>query len=139
MGERDNPHSFFIMILTKDNFIIFAAHYYDNATCTNTEEFLSDLNHFKYLKKLFSRYRDNGDLKERLIINHITIILNLFGTEPAVKMLFHKTEIDTWSYLKTFLLFLNVMPDIIQDIEPKSIISADIPIDINIANILRKI
>lgn len=127
------------MMLTKENFIIFAAHYYDNATCTNTEEFLSDLNHFKYLKKLFSRYRDNGDLKERLIINHLTIIINLFGTEPAVKMLFHKTEENTWSYLKTFLLFLNAMPDIITDVDSKTIISADIPINIEIANILTKI
>ena len=127
------------MILTKENFLLYAAHYYENATCFNTEEFFSDLNHFKYLKKLFSRYNTSKDLKERLILNHLTIIMNLFGAEAGVKMLFLKMEPKNWSQLKTFLLFLNLMPDVITNYMDKPIISADIPIDLNIANTLRTI
>lgn len=127
------------MKLTANNFVLYAAHYYDNSTSLDTEEFFSDLNHFKYLKKLFSRYADNNDLKERLILNHITIIINLFGVEHGVKMLFHKLQKRDWPALKTFLIFLNAMPEIISDIEDYIIISSDIPIDINVAKLIRKI
>ena len=127
------------MILTKENFLLYAAHHYENATCFNTEEFSSDLNNFRYLKKLFSRYHTSKDLKERLILNHLIIIINLFGVEPGVKMLFLKMEPKNWSQLKTFLIFLNMMPEVIHDYCHRTIVSADIPLDLNIVAALRNI
>ena len=65
--------------LTEDNFILYAAKCYDNPNCHNINEFYDDLNKFKYLKKLFYRYRVDGVLKERLITNHIIVLQNVFG------------------------------------------------------------
>jgi hypothetical protein len=96
--------------LNGDNFELFAAHYYNNPQCSNTEEFYEDLNRFKYLKRLLRRYIKDGDLQERLVLNHIIIIYNVFGIPAANKMMFHKMEIEYWSAIKTFLVYLNYLP-----------------------------
>jgi len=74
--------------LDNSNFLLYAAKHYDNPQCFDTKEFYDDLKRFKYLKRLFNRYKETGDLKERLIINHLQVIYNLFGVEPSTRMLF---------------------------------------------------
>ena len=96
--------------LTEDNFVLFAMKYYDNPHCKGLNEFNDDLKRFRYLKRLFRKYRVGSGLKERLIVNHIIVIYNLFGVEASTKMLFFKIDEKFWPQLKSFLLFLNFMP-----------------------------
>lgn len=126
------------MNLTEGNFELFAAKYYNNPSCLDTEEFFEDLHLFKYLKRLFNRYKDSGELRERLILNHIIIIYNLFGNEAATKMLFLKME-DHWSSLKSFLEYLNLMPSVIYDVDSRHIITENIPRDYKVWKILKEI
>lgn len=122
------------------NFLLFAAKHYDNPSCFDTLEFYEDLNRFKYLKRLFSRYDETNELKERLILNHIIIIYNLFGVEAATKMLFFKLK-GYYHYLKPFLVLLNYCPDKVFGIgiENKTIITSDILMDPVIVKALRGI
>ena len=96
------------MVLTESTFLLYAAHYYDNPHCSDVAEFEEDLKRFQYLRKLFGRYRQDGDLKERLILNHLIIIYNVFGPE-ATHMLFMKLH-EYHEYLKPFVEYLNFMP-----------------------------
>mgnify|MGYP001027062171 FL=1 len=96
--------------LNDDNFVLFAAKYYDNPQSMNTDEFYEDLNRFKYLKKLFNRY-EQGDLQERLILNHIIVLSNIFGVRPAVLMLYFKLAEKHHNALRTFLVYLNYIVD----------------------------
>ena len=97
--------------LTEDNFIIYAIKHYDNPSCRGMNEFMDDLKRFKYLKRLFRKHSAGKGLKERLIVNHLIIIYNLFGPEAATRMLFFKIEKKFWTQLKTFLVFLNYLPE----------------------------
>jgi hypothetical protein len=94
---------------------LYAAKYYDNPECFDTEEFFTDLKRFKYLKRLFNKYKDCGELKERLILNHIIVIYNVFGVEPATRMLFFRLG-DHYEYLKPFLEFLGYLPKSVNNI-----------------------
>ena len=96
--------------LTDDNFVLYAMRFYDNPGCRGLVEFEDDLKRFRYLKRLFRKYRAGSGLKERLIINHLVVLYNLFGIEAATNMLFFKIDQKHWPQLKSFLLFLNVMP-----------------------------
>ena len=96
--------------LTEDNFVLYAMKHYDNPGCKGLTEFNDDLKKFRYLKRLFRKYKAGSGLKERLIINHIVVIYNLFGNEAATKMLFFKIDKKHWPQLKSFLIYLNVMP-----------------------------
>jgi len=96
--------------LNNDNFVLFASRHYNNNQCTDVEEFYEDLQRFKYLKRLLSRY-EQGDLQERLILNHLIVIHNVFGIEPANKMVFYKVENRHWPALKTFLIYLNYLKE----------------------------
>lgn len=125
--------------LTEDNFIMYAIKHYDDPNCRGMNEFLDDLKRFKYIKRLFRKHSAGKELKERLIINHLIIIYNLFGPEAATRMLFFKTEKRFWSQLKTFLVFLNYMPEVILVSPAVTIRSSDIPIDQEVATSLRKI
>jgi hypothetical protein len=122
------------------NFLLFAAKNYDNPSCFDTLEFYEDLNRFKYIKRLFSRYEETKDLKERLILNHIIVLYNVFGVPATTKMLFFKLE-KYHSYLIPFLIFLNYCPNIVPGIglEGKTIKVSDIPLDSQIVEALRKI
>jgi len=126
-----------IFDLNDDNFLMYAIKQYDNPACKGLVEFQEDLKRFKYIKRLLSRYRAGKGLKERLILNHIIVINNLFGPEACVKMMFYKMDKKYWPEIKTFLVFLNIMPSdvILYD----GIRDTDVPIDMYIANILRKI
>lgn len=126
--------------LDETNFMLYAAKHYDNPHCYDTLEFYDDLNRFKYLKRLFNRYEETGELKDRLIINHLTIIYNIFGAEPATRMLFLKLK-GHYHFLKPFLVLMGYMPDVVRSIgiEGKDVISSDIPMDEKIVEMLRQI
>jgi hypothetical protein len=99
------------MILTESTFLLFASKYYDNPNCTDTVEFYEDLKRFQYLRKLFGRYKQDNDLKERLILNHLIVIYNIFGPE-ATNMLFMKLH-EYHEFLKPFVVYLNFMPSVV--------------------------
>lgn len=100
------------MILTESTFLLYASKHYDNPQCSDISEFEEDLKRFQYLRKLFGRYRQDADLKERLILNHMIIVYNVFGLE-ATNMLFMKLH-EFHDCLKPFVEYLNYMPEIIQ-------------------------
>ena len=100
------------MNLTESTFLLYAMKYYDNPQCTDMSEFEEDIKRFQYLRKLFSRYRHDNDLKERLILNHMIVIFNVFGVD-GTNMLFLKLH-EFHSYLKPFVEYLNYMPQILQ-------------------------
>ena len=94
------------MKLTKDNLVLYAAQHYQNPRCIDSEEFFEDLKKIKYIKRLLNRYRDTGVLSERLILNHLIVIFNVFGYEAGLNILELKIELEHWGVLKTFLIFL---------------------------------
>ena len=96
--------------LNEDNFQLFAIKNYENPQAVTKEDFDKDLNHFKYIKRLLKRYKNNGELKTHLLINHFIILYNIFG-EATTPMLFFKIEEELWSPLKTFVVFLNRLPE----------------------------
>lgn len=124
--------------LNDDNFLIYAAKAYDRPNAVMSE-FEEDLNRIKYIKRLIKRYKINGELKERLILNHIIILSNVFGVEATVRMLFFKLEEEDYDILKTFLLFLNYMPKTIKGVRGRNIHSADVTINIFVGKRLRDI
>ena len=124
--------------LNEDNFMIYAMKAYNSPHCI-VSEFESDIKRTKYLKRLFRRYKVTKSLKERLILNHIILLNNVFGLESTARILFYKIDERDYDVLKTFLSYLNIMPDVIYGIRGKNISTADIPIDLNIAEILKRI
>ena len=102
-------------------------------------EFEEDLKRIKYVKRLIKRYKTTGELKERLILNHIIILSNVFGTRNAVRMLFYKLDEQDYQILKTFLLFLGYMPDSITGIRGKNISSHSVSVDLFVGKRLRDI
>ena len=96
--------------LNEENFLIFAIKNYQNPQAVTRDDFDKDLNHFKYIKRLLKRYRNTGQLKTHLLLNHFIILYNIFG-DAATPMLFYKIESDLWSVMKTFILFLNRLPE----------------------------
>lgn len=124
--------------LTDDNFLIYAMKCYNSPNCIMSE-FEGDLKRLKYIKRLIKKYKATGDLKERLILNHIIVLSNVFGTEACVRMLFYKFDRNDYHILKTFLLFLSYMPRIVIGIKGKNVISSDINVDLKIAERLRSI
>ena len=126
--------------LTEENFVIFAMKHYDNPACRGMVEFEDDLKKFRYLKRLFRKYTAGKGLKERLIVNHLVVLYNLFGPEPTTRMLFYKIEKKYWSQLKTFLVFLNVMPVGFEIRAQGEVVQGyEIPIDEKVTKALEKI
>jgi|TARA_B110000495_G_scaffold182561_1_gene178182 hypothetical protein len=104
--------------ITTNNFVMYAIKHYDNPQCEGEKEFHDDMKRFKYIKRLFKKYTLSGQLKERLLLNHIIILRNLFGTEACVTLLLFKTQKEYLSVLKSFLIFLNMIrEDELTDIE----------------------
>jgi hypothetical protein len=121
--------------LSNDNFLLFAAKNYDNPSCLTLKEFHDDLKRIKYIKRLLKRYKNTGVISERLILNHIILMHNVFG-EAVVQILFFKIEKEFWSQLKTFLVFLNYLKE---HIVVEGINEEKISLDTNIINKLRTI
>lgn len=124
--------------LNENNFLLYAMKAYDKPNAI-ISEFEEDLKRIKYIKRLIRRYRVTGELKERLILNHIIILSNVFGVEATVRMLFYKLDIADYAILKTFLLFLNYMPRHINGIKGRYINSADLGIDIIVGRRLKEL
>lgn len=124
------------MILNEDNFTIYAAKFYDQKKAASIEEFYDDLKRFQYLKRLFKRYEEDDDLKVRLILNHLIVLFNCFGS-AATPMLFLKLP-EYHSYLKPFVMLLGYMPERIE-YNDVILINSDIPLDTKIVKELREI
>ena len=124
--------------LTEDNFLIYAMKCYNAPHCI-LSEFESDIKRTKYLKRLFRRYRITKILKERLILNHIILLNNVFGPVPTARILFYKTDERDYDILKTFLSYLNIAPDMVYGIRGKNINVAEIPLEPNVTEILIQI
>jgi hypothetical protein len=122
--------------LCDDNFLIYAMKSYDKPNCIMSE-FEEDLKRIKYVKRLIKRYRLSGNLKERLILNHLIILANVFGVEASVRMIFYRFDREDFDILKTFLMFLNYMPATVAGIRGTNIYSGDITIDLFVAKRLR--
>ena len=116
--------------ITRDNIILYAVKHYDNPQCEGEKEFYDDMKRFKYVKRLLRKYKDTKILKERLLLNHIIILRNLFGPEACVTLLLFKIPQEYWSTLKSFLLYLNMIrEDELSDINE----------NIDVLRILRKL
>jgi adenylate kinase family enzyme len=126
-------------ILTADSFLIYCAKHYNNPQCGSDEEFLEDLMRLKYIKKLITRYMESGELKERLILNHIIVLSNVFAPKVLCKIIWLKMP-DTLPYVKPFLIFLNLLPDKIYNVGEVNVIDTTlVPMDQGIIDALRKI
>jgi hypothetical protein len=114
--------------LNNKNFELYAAKHYENPSCLSIEDFYDDLARFKYIIRLLRRYRESGIIQERLVLNHIISIYNVFNVKAANRMMFYRIDDDLLPAVKTFLLFLNYLP---------TSQYKNIGIDINIANKLK--
>ena len=121
--------------LTDGNYMMYALLHYDNPHCIDITEFFEDVKRLHYIRRLFKRYNDDGVMKERLIINHLTVFYNVFEVTAATRILFFKVEKEYHPVLKTFLVFLNKMP---YDMDHK-LTSDNIDLDEKLVEILRKI
>lgn len=108
--------------LDESNFLLFAAKHYDNPQCYDTVEFYEDLSRFKYIKRLLNKFKESGDLKDRLIFNHLTVLFNVFGPEAAIRMMFLKLN----GYHEEILPFLEVMGGVPERIDKIGIEAKDI-------------
>jgi len=118
--------------LNKDNYLIFAIQNYNNPQAVTKDDFLDDMKRFKYIKRLLKRYKNTGTLKFNLLINHFIILYNIFS-DAATPLLFYKIEEDLWSIMKTFIVYLNKLPEY-----PKCFIH-EIPVDSECKNLLEEI
>ena len=96
--------------LNEDNYLLFAIKFYDNPQALTREDFEDDLKRIKYIKRLLKRYKNTGVLKTNLILNHLTVLFNVFN-DAAIPLLFYNLDKDLWPYIKSFLLFLNRLPE----------------------------
>jgi hypothetical protein len=121
--------------LTEENFRLFAAKCYDNPSCMGMREFEADLRRFRYLTRLFNKYLKRGKISDRLVINHLVVLRNVFG-DGMLPMTFFRIEEQHWSALKTFLVFLNFLPDHYR--VRSGLDESEIPLDKPLVDLLRK-
>lgn len=124
--------------LTSENVMMYAMKIYDKPNCIMSE-FKEDMKRFNYLKRLFRRYRKIGEIKERLVLNHLVVLYNVFGAEALTRLLFFKMSKDDQPIVKTYLIFLSCMPDVVKGIRGQDLLSSDISVDLKIAEVLREI
>ena len=126
--------------IDESNFILYAAQCYDNPQCMDESEFFDDLKRIKYLKRHFNKYKESGDLKERLVLNHLVVLYNLFGNEGTTRMLFFKLK-EYLDILKPFLVLLERLPERVNGIgiEGNTILTSDITDDLHVVDLLRQI
>lgn len=124
--------------LNESNILLFAAKCYNSPNCLDSE-FEEDYKRIRYIKRLLNRYRVHGEMKERLILNHLVIAQNVFGIQGSTRLLFFNIETTEYSALKTFLIYTSAMPKVVKGIYGRDIISSDIPLDNVLVDILRKL
>ena len=95
--------------ITTENVMMFAIKHYDNPQCEGEKEFHDDMKRFKYIKRLLRKHKESGILKERLLLNHIIVLNNLFGPEACVTLILFKIQREYWETLKSFLLYLKIL------------------------------
>lgn len=125
------------MNLTEATLELYAAKYYNNPNCIDKEEFLEDFNRLKYIKRLVKRYKQTGELKERLILNHLIILYNTFESKPCTRMLVFKLK-ENFSVIKPFLILLNRLPEKLLLENKQYLYFADIPLDNYVVEQIRK-
>ena len=96
--------------LNENNYLLFAIKFYDNPQALTKEDFDDDLKRIKYIKRLLKKYKNTGVLKTHLVLNHLTILFNVFN-DAAVPLLFYNLDRDLWPAIKSFLIFLNRLPE----------------------------
>ena len=121
--------------LTNENYLMFALLHYDNPHCVDIKEYFEDVRKLKYIKRLFNRYKEDGVMKERLILNHLISFYNVFDNEAATRLLFFRVGKEYHSLLKTFLVYLNRMPEQVDE----NLYSDSVQLDYKVTEILRKI
>lgn len=124
--------------LTKENVLLYAIKAYDKPNAIQSELW-EDLKHLSYVRRLFRRYHQYEELRERLILNHIVILYNIFGVPAATRLLFYYVRPEDYAILKTFLVFLSYMPERVEGINSAEIISSNLQVDTVIVDALRKI
>lgn len=124
--------------LNDDNILLYTIKAYDKPNCIMSE-YEEDMKRFNYLQRLFTRYKKYGIVRNNLVFNHLIVLYNVFGPDVATRLLFFKIPEEFYSILKTYLLFINMMPEKIKGINGVDIYSSNIPIDSHIANEIRKI
>jgi hypothetical protein len=124
--------------LNDNNFMLYTAKVYDKPNAVMSE-FEEDINRILYIKRLLTKYDTSGVLKERLILNHLVILYNVFGVEAATRILFFKLDEEDYKILKPFLMFLNFLPKIVYGIKGKNIITNDIKLDTGAIECLRNL
>lgn len=124
--------------LNEENHLIYAIKHYNKPSCIMSE-FEEDYKRIKYIKRLIRKFKCKDILKERLLLNHIIIMYNVFGPEAATRLLFLKIDEKDWDVLKTFLQFLSFMPEVIFGIKEKNILDKDVPINIGVSEVLKGI
>lgn len=127
------------MKLTEDTFEPYAMKHYTNDCCISVEEFRDDLKRVRYIRSLVRKYTSTGELRERLILNHLIALGNVFTIESVVKMVLFRLEEEQYSIIKPFFESLNFMPKIIYDLNDRDIWSSEIRSDQHIIKKLKEI
>lgn len=122
--------------LNEDNFLMYAIKNYYNPGSMGMSELEDDLKRFKYIKRLLNRYKTYGEINERLVLNHLVILYNVFG-DATTDMLFYKIDKEYWSDLKTYLVYLHRMP--LETVVSPGIKETDIPLNNELIAVLRKL
>ena len=123
--------------LKEENYDLFVREMYDNPSCESEAEFQEDLNRIKYIKRLFSRFEKTGELKVRLILNHIIILNNVFKYGSCTRLLFHKLDDQYHGMTKSFLNYLKLLPKTIPEVD-LDLIPTDHRIDLKLEEITCK-
>jgi len=127
-------------ILDEDNFLLYAIKNYTNPSCTSMDEFNEDMLTIKYIKRLFNRYLNDGDLRINLIVNHLILMYNVFGNEAGTRILFYRVDKEQYPLLKTFLVYLNRLPERVYGVDDTPYINTvDIPLVSDVFQPLRDI
>ena len=124
--------------LTEDNVLLYAAKCYDKPQCI-TSEFDEDYKRIRYIKRLLQKYRKTREIKERLLLNHLVVLQNVFGIEASTRMLFFRISQEDYPALKTFLIYTSAMPSIVYGVRGTNLRSSDIPLDAKLIQYLRNL
>jgi len=136
--QANTLNNFMFDDLNDSNILLYAAKCYDKPNCIDSE-FDEDYKRIRYIKRLLHRYRQTGEIKERLILNHLIVAQNVFGVEACTRMLFLRINEKDYSALKTFLIFTSALPKVVMGINGSNIDTSGIPLDLKLVDILKRI
>lgn len=125
--------------INEDNIELYCMKFYDNPQCIGADDYRDDMKRFKYLKRLLNHYLSTHELKQRLILNHLIMIYNIFENDAATRILFYKIDETSWHVLKPFIIYLKRMPKIVRSIKGVNIRDSDITLDQHVVKQLRRL